>query len=68
MQPTMNGLPSGALPGHCLRVEHWLVNDSPIGYGCVFDRFAYFAAAPFSWGTFFSAMPRIDFPVSRFSR
>src|SRR5437764_4127228 len=31
MQPTMYGLPSGALPCHCLRVEHWLVNGWPTG-------------------------------------
>src|SRR6059058_936853 len=65
MQPVMYGFPSAALPGHCFFVEHWLVNLSPTGNGCVFDRFAYFAAAPLSCGTFFSVMPRMGLPVSR---
>src|SRR4051794_28153315 len=68
MQPVMYGLPSGALPGHCFLVEHWFVNTSPTGYGWVFDRLAYFAAAPVNCFTFFSGMPRIGLPVTRFSR
>src|SRR3954447_18175036 len=68
MQPTMNLLLSGAGFGHCRRVEHWLVNGSPFGNGCVFQRFAYFAARPVSCLTFFSGIPRIGWPVTRFSR
>src|SRR5436305_1165668 len=66
MQPTMYRLPSGALPGHILRVEHWFVNGWPFGNGCVFERAAYFAAAPASCFTFFSGMPRTGLPVMRF--
>src|SRR3954453_8609942 len=66
MQPTMYRLPSGALPGHILRVEHWFVNGSPFGNGCVFQRFAYFAARPLSCCTFFSGIPNTGLPVRRF--
>ena len=67
MQPTRYSFPSGAALGHSFRVEHWLANASPVGYGCVGERFAYAACElpVLYWGTFFSVIPISGFPVAR---
>src|SRR5215213_1854943 len=63
MQPSLYGLPSGALPEKSDLLAHCVANASPTGYGCVGQVFCSLFC-----GTFFSTMPTSGSIVSRSSR